>query len=186
MKGIIKRIYLRAFLLILLTIPAFAQKQNDKDDVSITIRVNGEDKDLEEYFEEWGEEFGSKMEHIFTKDLHVDIDLDDDNLNIAIDDIANKAEELGKAIGEAVKEAVTHMNIQIDNLSREDLIDHNFEFDDTDVSDLIEDIEDRYHSKVRKIDRLSIKIREDYVKIKMNVLLENGKRIEKVRIINNN
>ncbi len=185
MNGIIKRIYFQAFFMVMLVIPAFAQSHRAKDDVSITIRVNGEDKDLEEYFEEWGEAFGEKMEHIFDKDFHVDIDLDDENLHIAIDDIAGKAEELGKAISEAVKEAVTHMNIEIDDLTREELLEHDLEFDDTDISDIIQDIEDRYHSKVKKIDRLSIKIREDYIKVKMNVLLENGKRIEKVRIMNN-
>lgn len=165
------------------TAPTFAQKDGDKD-VSITIRVNGEDRDLETYFEEWGEEFGEKMEHLFDQDIHVNINLDDEDLHIAIDEIAEKTEELSRAIGEAVKEAVTNMNIEIEDLTREDLLDHNFEIDDTEILDIIEDIEERYNSKVKKVERLSIKIREDYVKVKMNILLENGKRIEKVRIMN--
>jgi gas vesicle protein len=181
--GKLLTIILSGVLISLASAPAFAQKDEDKD-VSITIRVNGEDRDLETYFEEWGEEFGDKMEHLFEKDIHVNINLDDEDLHIAIDEIAEKTAELGKAIGEAVKEAVTHLNIEMEDLSREDLLDHNFEIDDTEISDIIEDIEDRYDSKVKKIEYLKISIREDYIKVKMNILLENGKRIEKVRIMN--
>ena len=77
------------------------------------------------------------------------------------------------------------MNIEIENLSREDLLHRDYQFDDDEISDVIKDIEDRYGSKVKKIERLTVNVREDYVKVKMNVLLENGKRIEKVRIMNN-
>lgn len=182
------RTFILVFCISILTVfvfsPAFAQKDCDEDDVSITIRVDGKDRDVEEYFEEWGEEFGNKMEHLFEKDIHVNINLDDDDLHIAIDEIAEKAGALGEAIGEAIETAVTHMNIEMEDISREDLMDHNFEFNDTEVSDIIDEIEDRYDSKVRKIDYLKINIREDYVKVKMKVSLENGKRIEKVKILN--
>ncbi len=182
--NIFKHAFAAVALWIFMSAPTYAQKHDDKD-VSITIRVNGEDRDLEEYFEDWSEEFSEKMERLFDKDFHVNIDVDDDDLHIAIDDIAGKTEELGKAIGEAVKEAVTHMNIEIENLSREDLLHRDYQFDDDEISDVIKDIEDRYGSKVKKIERLTVNVREDYVKVKMNVLLENGKRIEKVRIMNN-
>jgi len=178
------RILCVSVLSIFTFLPTVAQKNSDEDDVSITIRVDGKDRDLEEYFEDWGEEFGDKMEHLFEDDINININLDDDDLHIAIDEIAEKAGELGKAIGEAIETAVTHMNIEIEDLSRKDLMDHNFEFNDTEISDIIDKIEDRYDSKVKKIDQLKINIREDYVKIKMKVALENGKRIEKVKILN--
>ena len=186
MMRTLTRIFYSTILVIFAFAPAFAQKDCDKDDVSITIRVNGEDRDLEEYFEEWGEEFGEKMEHLFEEDINININLDDEDLHIAIDEIAEKTEALGEAIGKAIKEAVTHMNIEIEDLSREDLMDHDFEFNDTEISDIIDEIEDRYDSKVKKVDQLKINIREDYVKVKMKVVLENGKRIEKVKILNHN
>jgi hypothetical protein len=36
---------------------------------------------------------------------------------------------------------------------------------------------------VKQIRKLKIKIREDYVKMEMNAILESGKRIQKIKII---
>ena len=62
-------------------------------------------------------------------------------------------------------------------------IDNDFDFDDDeDLEDLIDEIEDKYDSEVKNIDRLKIKIREDYVKMELDVTLENGKKVDKIKI----
>ena len=82
-------------------------------------------------------------------------------------------------------DAVSNMTIEIKDLDPDD-IGRDFDLDDDeDLDDLIDDIEDRYDSKVQNIDRLKIKIREDYVKMEITATLENGKKVEKTKIYAN-
>ncbi len=162
---------------------AFSQKKKNKDDAVVTIKINGKEKDIEEYFEEWGEELGEKIEKMFD-DPKIHIDIDDDDFNIEFDDISIDIGDFAESIAETVKEAVTNMNIEIKDIDPDDFDNNHFNFqDDDDLKDMIDDIEDRYSSEIKNINRMKIKIREDYVKIHLGVTLENGKRIEKTKII---
>lgn len=165
--------------------PAFSQKRKHKyhdDEATVTIKVNGKERDIEEYFEEWGEELGHKIERMFD-DPEIHIDLDNNDFDINFDNISIDIDDFVESIAEAVADAVTNMTIELKNIDPDD-IDNDFNWDDDeDLEDLIDDIEDRYDSEVKNIDKLKIKIREDYVKLEVDATLENGKKVEKIKII---
>lgn len=163
---------------------AFSQKSKnkDKDDATVTIRINGKEQDIETYFEQWGEEFGRRMERMFDNpSIHININEDD--FNIDIDNICININDLAESIAKTVTEAVTNMTIELNDLNPDDVRRHDFDFNkDEHLEDLIDEIERKYHSEISNIDRLKIKIREDYVKIELDATLENGKKIEKIKI----
>ena len=163
----------------------FSQKRkrnHHDDDATVTIKINGKERDIEEYFEEWGEELGEKIEQMFD-DPSVHIDLDEDDFDIKFDNITIDIDDFAESIADAITKAVTNMTIEIKDIDPDDL-DNDFNWDDDeDLEDLIEDIEDRYDSEVKNIDMLKIKIREDYVKIEVDATLENGKKVDKIKII---
>lgn len=163
--------------------PVFSQKRKHKnDDAVVTIKVNGKEQDIEEYFEEWGEDLGKKIEKMFD-DPHIHIDIDDDDFDIKFDNISIDIDDFAESVAEAVTDAVTNMTIELKDIDPDD-IDNDFNWDDDeDLEDLIDDIEDRYDSEVKNIDKLKIKIREDYVKLEVDATLENGKKVEKIKII---
>lgn len=183
MKSITK-ITVAALVFIFIISTAFSQKRKhrESDDAVVTIKVNGEEHDLEVYLEEWGENLGKKIERMFD-DSHMHIDFDSHDIEIKLDDISVDIDEFAESIAEAVTDAVTNMTIELKDLDPDD-IGKDFDLDDDeDFEDLIEDIEDRYDSEVKNIDRLKIKIREDYVKLEVDATLENGKKVEKIKII---
>jgi len=162
---------------------AFSQKRKDKDkdDAIVTIRIDGREQDIEEYFEDWGDELGRKIERMFD-DPHIRIDLDDDDLDIDFDHISIDIDDFAESIADVVSDIVTNMTIELKDIDPHD-IDHDFDLDDDeDLDDLIDEIERKYDSEVENIDRMKIKIREDYVKIELDATLENGKKIEKMKI----
>jgi hypothetical protein len=53
---------------------------------------------------------------------------------------------------------------------------------DKDLDDVLDEIESKYGSPVKNIDNMTIKIREDHVKIDMDLTLENGHKIQKTQI----
>lgn len=166
---------------------ACSQKHRDRhrhDDAVVTIKIDGKEHDIEEYFEEWGEDFGRKIEEMFDEtNMHIDIDEDDFDINI--DNISIDVDDFAESIAKAVTDAVTNMTIEIKDLDPDE-IGRDFDIDDDeDLDDLIDEIEDRYDSKVKNIDRLKIKIREDYVKMEVDATLENGKKVEKIKIYAN-
>ncbi|MCG8309464.1 MAG: hypothetical protein MI975_18865 [Cytophagales bacterium] len=171
-----------AFLFVFSSV--FSQKRKHKydDDAVVSIKINGREQDIEAYFEAWGEELGNKIERMFD-DSRIHIDFDDDDIDINFDNICIDIDDFAESIAEAVTEAVTNMTIEIKDIDPYD-IDHDLNWDDDeDLEDMIEEIEDRYGSKVENIDRLKIKIREDYVKLEMDATLKNGKKIDKIKII---
>jgi hypothetical protein len=177
------KIIIPALALVFLFGSAFSQKRKhkEKDDATVTIKVNGREQDIEEYFEEWGEEFGRKMERMFD-DSHIRINIDDDDFDININNLTIDIEDLAESIAETVAEAVTNMTIELSDLDPDD-IDNDFDFDDDeDLEDLIDEIERKYDSEVKNIDKLKIKIREDYVKMELDVTLKNGKKVDKIKI----
>lgn len=162
---------------------AFSQKRKhqEKDEAIVTIKVNGREQDIEAYFEEWGEEFGRKMERMF-EDPRIHIEIDEDDLDIDIDNFCIDIDEFAESIADAVTNAVTHMTIELHDLDPDDF-DDDFDFDDDeDLEEVLEEIEEKYNSRVENIDKLKIKIREDYVKMEIDATLENGRRIEKMKI----
>jgi hypothetical protein len=163
---------------------AFSQKNKnkDKDDATVTIRINGQEQDIEAYFEQWGEEFGRKMERMFDNP-NIHININEDDFNMDIDNICINISDLAESIAKTVTDAVTNMTIELNDLNPEDVRSHDFDFNnDEHLEDLIDEIERKYNSEVKNIDRLKIKIREDYVKIELDATLENGKKIEKLKI----
>ena len=184
MKSLTK-IIIPALAFIFLFGSAFSQKRKHRhhdDDATVTIKINGKEHDIEEYFEEWGEELEAKIERMFD-DPEIHIDLDNDDFDIRFDNISVDIEDFAESIAEVVTKAVTNMTIELKDIDPED-IDKDFSWDDDeDLEDMIDEIEDRYDAEVRNIDKLKIKIREDYVKLEMDATLENGKKIEKIKII---
>ena len=171
-------------LVIITAVPALAQKKShsDKDDAVVTIKINGREQDIEEYFENWGEEFGRKMERMFD-DSHFRIDVDDDDFDIDVELNDLHLGDLAESIADAVKDAVTNMTISLKNIDPDDLSDDNCHFHgDKDLDDVMEEIESKYGSPVKNIDNMTIKIREDHVKIDMDLTLENGRKIQKTEI----
>lgn len=163
--------------------PVFSQKRKHKDDDAVvTIKVNGKEQDIEEYFEEWGEDLGKKIEKMFD-DPKIHIDIDEDDFDIKFDNISIDIDDFAESVAEAVTDAVTNMTIELRDIDPDDFDDDFNWDDDEDLEDLIEDIEDRYNSEVKNIDKLKIKIREDYVKLEIDATLENGKKVEKIKII---
>ncbi len=164
---------------------AFSQKKRHKHDhdAVVTIRIDGKEQDIEEYFEDWGEELGEKIEKMFD-DPKIYIDIDEDDFEIEFNNISISIGEFAESIAKAVTDAVTNMTIELKNIDPDDFNHNHFNFDDDDkFDDMIDEIEDRYNSEVTNIDKLKIKIREDYVKVEMDVTLENGKKIDKMKII---
>jgi hypothetical protein len=175
------RIVIPALAFVFIFGSAFSQKRKHKDEATVTIKVNGREQDIEKYFEEWGEEFGRKMERMFD-DSHISINIDDDDFDININNLTIDIEDLAESIAETVTEAVTNMTIELSDLDPDD-IGNDFDFDDDeDLEDLIDEIESKYDSKVKNINKLKIKIREDYVKMELDATLENGKRVDKIKI----
>lgn len=173
------------FVFIFLFSSSFAQKRKYKDkddDAVVTIKINGHEQDIEEYFEEWGEELGRKIERMFD-DPQIHVNIDEDDFDIDIDNICIDIDDFAESIADAVTMAVTNMTIELKDLDPEDIHGNDFNFDDDeDLEDLIDDIEERYDSKVKNIDKLKIKIRKDYVKMEVDATLENGKKVEKIKI----
>lgn len=165
---------------------SFSQKRKHKrhhdDDAVVTIKIDGKEHDIEEYFEEWGEEFGEKIERLFD-DSEININIDEDDFDISFDNISIDIDDFAESIAEAVTKAVTNMTIELKNIDPDDLEDDLSWDDDEDLEDLIDEIEDRYDAEVENIDRLKIKIREDYVKLEVDATLETGKKVEKIKII---
>lgn len=184
MKSFIKFI-IPSLALLFIFGSAFSQKRKYKDkddDTVVTIKINGKEQDIEEYFENWGEEFEEKMEKMFDHPK-IHIDLDDDDFDIEFDDISIDIGDFVESLAETIEEAVTHMTIEIKDIDPDDLDHNDFDFDDDeDLDELIEEIEDKYDSDVKNIDNMKIKIREDYVKIEMDVTLESGKKVDKIKI----
>lgn len=179
------KIIIPALAFIFLFGSAFSQKRKHKhydDGATVTIKVNGKEQDIEAYFEEWGEELGETIERMFDEpEIHINIDEDD--FDIDIDNLSIDISDFAESIAEAVTDAVTNMTIEIKDIDPDDL-DDDFDWDDDeDLEDMIDEIEDRYDSEVKNIDKLKIKIREDYVKMEVDATLENGKKIEKIKII---
>ena len=163
---------------------AFAQKNKnkDKDDATVTIRIDGREQDIEAYFEQWGEEFGRKMERMF-ENPKIYINIDEDDFDIDIDNMCIDIDGIAESIARTVTEAVTNMTIELNNLDPDDVRPNDIDFDDDEkLEDLIDELEQKYNSEVTNIDRLKIKIREDYVKIELDATLESGKKIEKIKI----
>ena len=133
--------------------------------------------------EDWGEEFGREMELIFDGKKNISIDVSENDLDIALGNLSIAIEDLAESFAETIEEAVTNMTIELSDIDPDQIGDADIEFEDTELEDLIEEIEDRYDSDVENIDKMKIKIREDYVKIEMDVTLENGRKIDKVKII---
>lgn len=182
-----KRITTLALLMSVVLCPqVFAQKKHHNDDAVVTIRINGKQQDIETYFENWGEEFGKKMEDLFDGDTRVNIDIDDEDLNICINNLKFEIDDFAESIAKTVEEAVTHMNIELHDVDPATLDDVHFNAKDGDeVDDMIRDIERKYHSKVENVDKMKIQIRKDYMRIDMDVTLENGKEVSKSRIFHN-
>ena len=180
------KIVLPALAFVFLFGSAFSQKKKHKykdDDAVVTIKIDGKEQDIEEYFQEWGEELGEKIEKMFD-DPKIHINIDDDDFDIEFDDISVDIGDFAESIVEAVTEAVTNMTIEIKDIDPDNFDHNHFNFDnDDDLDDMIDEIEDRYNSEVKNIDKMKIKIREDYVKIEMDATLENGKKIDKIKII---
>jgi hypothetical protein len=171
-----------AFLFVFGVTYSQKSKNKDKDDATVTIRINGQEQDIEAYFEQWGEEFGRKMERMF-ENPNIHININEDDFNIDIDNICINISDLAESIAKTVNEAVTNMTIELNDVNPGDVRRHDFNFDnDEQLEDLIDEIERKYDSEVENIDRLKIKIREDYVKIELDATLENGKKIEKIKI----
>lgn len=171
------KVIVPGLLLVILFGSAYAQKKHDKDDATVTIKINGKEQDIETYFEEWGEEFGRKMERMFD-DPQIHIDLDDDDFDIKFDNISIDIDDFAESIADVVTKAVTNMTIELEDIDPKHIDHHGFNFhDDDDLEDVIDEIEDKYDSEVKNIDKLKIKIREDYVKIDMDVTLESGKHV---------
>ncbi len=178
MTKLIKSI-LPVLVLICFVGSVFAQKSKH-DDAVITIKVDGKEQDLEAYFEEWGEELGRKIERAFdNKEVHIDFD----NVELKMNDLSEGIEVFAESIAKVVEDAVTNMTIELKDIDPDDVERGNFSFDDDkDLDDLIAEIERKYDAEVTNIDALKIKIRKDYVKINMDVTLDNGKKINKTKI----
>ncbi len=174
-----KKSIVPVFALLLFMGSAFAQKSK-YDDAVVTIKVDGKERDIETYFEEWGEELGRKIERAFDdKEVHIDLN----NIELKLDDLSEGIEIFAESIAKVVEDAVTNMTIELKDIDPEDVDRGNFNFDDDkDLDDLIEEIEKRYDAEVTNIDALKIKLRKDYVKINMDVTLDNGKKINKTKI----
>lgn len=180
MKNLTKTIA-PGILMLLICTSSFAQKGHDRDEAKVTISINGKEQDIEEYFEEWGERFERKMERMFD-DSNIHIDIDDDDFDISFNNVKMDIDEFVESIAEVVTKAVTNMTIELKNIDPDE-IDHNdIHFNGNKLEDLIDEIEDKYDSKVENIDNLKMKIREDYVKIDIDVTLKNGKKISKSKI----
>lgn len=170
---------LPVFVLLIFISSAFAQKSN-KDAAVVTIKVDGKEQDIETYFEEWGEELGRKIERAFD-DKEVKIDFD--NIELKLGSLSEGIEVFAESIAKVVEDAVTNMTIELKDIDPDDIDRGNFHFDDDkDLDDLVEEIEKKYGSEVKNIDVLNIKLREDCVKIDMDVTLDNGKKINKTKI----
>ena len=162
---------------------ANAQDKDDDEKVVVLINVDGKEQELDEYFEEWGERLGDKIERMFD-DKKVTIRFDEYEFEEKMEHLGDRIEDMAERLAETIEDVVTNMTIEVYNIDREDIGAHEVCFDDNngDLEDLIKDIEQKYRSKVEKIDKLKVKIRKDYVKIDLDATLENGKNVSKTRI----
>lgn len=161
--------------------PADAQNETKKE-ATITVRIDGREKDIETYFEEWGESFGKKIERMF-EDATIRIDMEDDSFEMDLGHICVDLSDLGTSISNTISEMVTNMTIELNDLDPADVAKSNLQLNgDDNLNNMIDEIERRHHSKVENIHNLKIKIREDYVKIELDATLENGKKVNKIKV----
>ncbi len=170
-------------MLLIAAVPMLAQNKShaDKNDAVVTIKVNGKEQDIEEYFEKWGEEFGKKVERMFDES-HFEIDIDHDDFDIDVEVSDLDLGDLAESIADAVTNAVTNMTITLKDIDPDDIDDDCNFHGDKDLKDVLDEIESKYGSPVQNIDNMTIKIREDHVKIDMDLTLENGRKIQKTQI----
>ncbi len=170
-------------MLLIAAVPVLAQNKShaDKNDAVVTIKVNGKEQDIEEYFEKWGEEFGKKVERMFDES-HFEIDIDHDDFDIDVEVSDLDLGDLAESIADAVTNAVTNMTITLKDIDPDDIDDDCNFHGDKDLKDVLDEIESKYGSPVQNIDNMTIKIREDHVKIDMDLTLENGRKIQKTQI----
>ena len=176
-----------AIIAVAISLPAHAQEKSKKDekDAVVTIRVNGQEQDIEAYFENWGEEFGRKMEAMFD-DRHVHIDIDEDDINVDLDGIGVELSDLAESISEAVTEAISNMTITLQNIDPDDIDKNDCHFNSSnDLRETLDDIEEDNGSQVKNIDKMTIKIRENHVKVDMALTLENGKKLQTTTYLKN-
>lgn len=170
-----------------IVLPAHGQEKSkrDKNDAAVTIRVNGKEQDIETYFENWGEEFGRKMELMFD-DPKIHIDLDEEDIEINLDGLGIEISDLAESISETVTEAVANMTITLKDIDPDDIDKNDCHFSGSnDLREALDEIEQDNGSRVKNIDTMKIKIREHHVKIDMALTLENGKKIQTATFIKN-
>ncbi|UZR97279.1 hypothetical protein [Chondrinema litorale] len=151
-------------------------KDGSKNKEKIVIKVNGEEHDFSAYISEIVE---SSVEKVTSS---IDASFDDNTFNFSVDfGDESDWEAWGENLGKSIENMVNNMDIELTDIDPEDFNDVNFDNDHYNHkgSDVIRDIEKEYDSKVEKIEKMNIKIREEKVIIDMKARLENGKVVNK-------
>lgn len=174
-----KNLTLTTFLAFIFSI-SFLQAQDDdrdgsKKDEKITVTVDGETYELGDFISENIEKSLKEFAEGF------DVDVDRDGFDFSFNFNGQNFDEWGENLGKSIEEMVNNMEIELNDLDPEDFEDSNFDNDwgKRSGSDILEEIEEEYGSRVELIEKVKIKIREEKVIVDMDARLENGKRIHK-------
>ncbi|WP_187696317.1 hypothetical protein, partial [Xanthovirga aplysinae] len=159
-------------------------KQKDKEDAKVVIRIDGNEWDVEEYFEDLGENIEYAVEQFVDGNDGVVININEEELNINFDGLGEFVSVMAENFAESIESAVEHMEVEVYDIDPDRIDDSDIHFDiggRNGLETLLEEIEEFHGSPVEHIDRLLMKIREGYVEVEMDVLLENGSRIKGLR-----
>ncbi len=175
-----KRILSLSTILAVLFSFSSLQAQDDERDGSskdekITIKIDGTTHELGDFISEMVENTISNVAN------NIDVDFDEDSFDFSLNIDGQNWEDWGENLGKEIEEMVNNMEIELTDLDPEEIEDSNFDskWGRSSGSDLLEEIEEEYGSKVELIEKMKIKIREEKVIVDIDAKLENGKLIHK-------
>ncbi len=156
------------------------QAQNDERDGSkhnekITVTVDGKKYELGDFISEKVE---ASMEE-FAEGFEMDFDADEFDFSFNFN--GEEMGEWGENLGKSIEKMVNNMDVELEDLDPEEFEDSNFDGDwgKRSGSDILDEIEDEYGSKVELIEKMKIKIREEKVTVDIDAKLEDGQRVHK-------
>ncbi|MGF1638406.1 MAG: hypothetical protein ACFCUU_15120 [Cyclobacteriaceae bacterium] len=175
MKSLLRSSFI--FLLFIFSLDCFAQSEP-----TIHITLNGKTQNLENYIEDLANNLGQKLEKAFEGNCNLSFDFSSDDVVVKLNANSYSISNMADRLATAIESALTHMEIEIRDIEVSELEHGDFSINNKDqVYNMIEKVEKRHKSKVKKVDKLIMKFEQEFIDVRMDVTLENGKSIRNLK-----
>ncbi len=175
MKSLLRSSFI--FLLFIFSLDCFAQSEP-----TIHITLNGKTQNLENYIEDLASNLGQKLEKAFEGNCNLSFDFSSDDVVVKLNANSYSISNMADRLATAIESALTHMEIEIRDIEVSELEHGDFSINNKDqVYNMIEKVEKRHKTKVKKVDKLIMKFEQEYIDVRMDVTLENGKSIRNLK-----